>query len=94
MRKIKNTSRRICTWEKNIVCKSIILVKVLYYIPDYTHLLQEFFFQTEDIVPDIPRVHYFLNYWKENIDAIIKEVSISSSYHTQYNNSQFYKVIN
>ena len=49
--------------------KSIVTIDVFYYLPEYTNILQEFVWQTEDIVPEYPRVHQFLNYWKENIKA-------------------------
>lgn len=55
----------------------IVTIDVLYYMPDYSDIVQEFIWQTNDIVPDLPRVHRFLNYWKDNIEAVIKEVSIS-----------------
>lgn len=58
--------------------KSIVTVDVFYYIPDYT-LVQEFIWQTEDLVPDVPRVHKFLNYWRESIDATIQQVLVSYS---------------
>jgi uncharacterized protein Usg len=53
------------------------MVGILYYRLDFPLLLQEFYWQTEDIVPDLPRVHRFLNYWRLNIEATIREVNIS-----------------
>lgn len=57
--------------------KEIVLVGIIYYMPDYQSLLNEFYCQFDDVVPDIPRVHEFLNYWKNNIEATIKEVRVS-----------------
>jgi uncharacterized protein Usg len=57
--------------------KEIVLVGGIYYMPDYQSLLNEFYCQFDDTVPDIPRVHEFLNYWKKHIDAVIKEVKVS-----------------
>tara|TARA_R100001079_G_C4446028_1_gene151177 strand:- start:240 stop:494 length:255 start_codon:yes stop_codon:yes gene_type:complete len=57
--------------------KNLILIDVYYYMPDPPHLIQEFIWQTDDITPELPRVHKFLNYWKENIDAVIQEVKVS-----------------
>ena len=74
--------------------KELILVGVIYYLPDYQSLLNEFYCQFDDIVPDIPRVHEFLNYWKNNIEAPIKEVKISVSNTNQLINTDFYRVIN
>ena len=50
---------------------------VLYYMPDFSDIVQEFIWQTNDITPELPRVHRFLKYWHTNIDAVIKEVQVS-----------------
>ena len=62
-----------------IVLKEDVIVNVLYWMPDYNNILQEFIWQTEDIVPEYRRVHKFLNYWHENIEAVISEVLIANS---------------
>ena len=59
--------------------KEIITVKVEYYIPDYSHILNEFICQYEDLWPEIPRVHQFLNYWKNHIEATIRSVYVAHS---------------
>ena len=59
-------------------------VNVLYWMPDYTHILQEFIWQTADVRPEYPRVHKFLNYWNDNIEAVISEVIIADNYVTSY----------
>ena len=48
----------------------------VYYIPDYLNIVQEFILQTEDQIPEYPRITKFLNYWDKNIDGPIKEVYI------------------
>jgi uncharacterized protein Usg len=74
--------------------KRIVMVGVLYYLPEHQHILQTFHWQTEDFVPDIPRVQQFLEYWKNNIEATIKEVVVSeTAIRTRYTSAQFYKVI-
>ena len=67
-----------------ILKNTIVTVSVFYWMPDYRHVLQEFIWQTDDIRPEYPRVHKFLNYWHENIEAIIAEVRIADSYETKY----------
>jgi len=62
--------------------KHIVTLDVLYYMPDYSEIVQEFIWQTNDITPELPKVHKFLNYWKNNIEAVIKEVKVS---YTEYN---------
>ncbi len=51
-------------------------VQVVYYIPDYMNLVNEFIWQTEDQLPEYPRITRFLDYWDKNIDGPIKEVYI------------------
>ncbi|NJO62837.1 MAG: hypothetical protein HC836_32820 [Richelia sp. RM2_1_2] len=51
-------------------------LQIYYYLPDYTSILNEFFWQTYDIHPTFPRVHQFLGYWKENIQATINNIVV------------------
>ena len=51
-------------------------VQVVYYIPDYLSVVNEFIWQTKDQLPDYPRIGKFLDYWDKNIDGPIKEVFI------------------
>ena len=37
-------------------------VQVVYYIPDYLNLVNEFIWQTRDQLPDYPRIERFLDY--------------------------------
>ena len=67
-----------------LVRNTIVTINVLYWMPDYTHILQEFIWQTADIRPEYPRVHRFLNYWHNNIEAVISEVNIADNYETSY----------
>jgi uncharacterized protein Usg len=52
-------------------------IHLLYYFPDYQHLLQQFMWQTLDLSPKFPRIQQFLNYWKINIPARIKDYDIT-----------------
>ena len=63
--------------------KSLVTVDILYYMPDYTDIVQEFIWQTNDHAPELPRVHTFLNYWKEHIEAMIKEVKVAYTYENE-----------
>ena len=59
-----------------ILKNTIVTGRVFYWMPDYRHVLQEFIWQTDDIKPEYPRVHKFLNYWHDNIEAVIEEIKI------------------
>lgn len=54
-----------------------VVLRVYYWMPDYNNILQEFMWQLNDVVPDYPRVHKFLNHWHENIEAVIETVEVS-----------------
>lgn len=55
---------------------SLVMVNVLYWMPDHRNLLNEFSWQTFDLRPRYPRVERFLSHWEREIEARIKEVRI------------------
>ena len=73
--------------------KELVLVGITYYRLDYPSLLQEFYHHFEDTVPDIPRVHKFLNFWKTNIESTIKEIQVCYSGSSNYRGSPYYAKI-
>ena len=56
---------------------SLVTVRVVYFLPDYHDILQEFLWQTMDMRPGYPRIQRFLDYWRREIDAVIKEIDIA-----------------
>jgi uncharacterized protein Usg len=46
-------------------------------MPDHPSLLQEFIWQTEDTIPELIRIHRFLNHWQRNIDAAIQQIMLA-----------------
>ena len=64
--------------------KVITTVDILYWMPDHDSILQQFVWQTMDVRPKYPRLHRFLNYWHNNIDAVISEVKILDSDDSEY----------
>jgi len=52
-------------------------IHIYYYRPDYVNFIQEFIWQTEDIVPNYPRTHKFLWHWKNNIKVPIQSIEIT-----------------
>ena len=59
--------------------KILVTLDVYYWMPDYDNILQRFVWQTFDVKPKYPRVHKFLDYWHNNIDAVVNEIIISES---------------
>ena len=58
-------------------------VQVIYYLPDYTDIVNEFVWQTEDQIPKFPRITAFLDYWDKNIYGAIKEAYIYDQGHNE-----------
>ena len=58
---------------------SVVTLNVYYYRPDYTSLIQEFVWSTNDFVPELLRTQAFLSHWHKNIDAVIKEIALGIS---------------
>ena len=67
-----------------LIKNTIVTLNVYYWMPDYSHILQQFIWQTDDMRPDYPRIHKFLNYWHDNIEAVIEEVNILDNYPMSY----------
>ncbi len=55
----------------------LVTLNVIYHRPDHSWLLQDFMWQTFDIVPSLPRVQKFLNFWKDEIEAVIHSVELA-----------------
>tara|TARA_R110000824_G_scaffold151417_1_gene322387 strand:- start:139 stop:357 length:219 start_codon:yes stop_codon:yes gene_type:complete len=60
----------------SMIVREPVLIRIYYYLPDYSSLVQEFIWGTMDIIPEYPRINRFLNYWHENIDAVIASIDI------------------
>jgi len=55
----------------------MLTVEILYYMPDHPRFLQTYLWQTLDEAPKFPRLHRFLNFWREEIDAVIHSVRVA-----------------
>jgi len=60
----------------SMIVREPVLIRIYYYLPDHSSLVQEFMWGTMDIIPEYPRINKFLNYWHENIDAVIASIDI------------------
>ena len=59
--------------------KTLVTLNVYYWMPDYDNILQQFVWQTMDVKPKYPRINKFLDYWHNNIEAIVREIQICES---------------
>ena len=59
--------------------KTLVTLNVYYWMTDYDNILQQFVWQTMDVKPKYPRINKFLDYWHNNIEAIVSEIQICES---------------
>ena len=52
--------------------------EILYHFPDYPSLLQTYIWQEYDLMPDLPILHKFLDFWHLNLDGRLHSVRVSS----------------
>ena len=53
--------------------------KILYHLPDYPKLLQEYVWQEYDLVPKFPELHKFLDFWQDTLEGQLHSVYVASS---------------
>jgi uncharacterized protein Usg len=51
--------------------------EILYWMPDHPSVLQSFVWQQWDMPPNFPKLHEFLNFWKDNIEASLHSVQVA-----------------
>lgn len=51
--------------------------QILYHMPDYPALLQEFVWQHLDMAPSFPVLHKFLDFWAHNLDGKLHSVHVA-----------------
>ncbi len=64
--------------ERQLRGSRLTTAEVLYFMPDHPALLQRFLWQTDDVAPEFPRVHRFLEFWRLEIEAVIHSVTVSA----------------
>ncbi len=55
----------------------ITTAQILYHMPDYPQLLQEYIWQDLDLAPKFPVLMKFLNFWEKNLDGKLHSVKIA-----------------
>lgn len=51
--------------------------KILYHMPDYQELLQEYVWQEYDLAPEFPVLHKFLDFWERELDGKLHSVYVA-----------------
>ena len=53
--------------------------KIIYHMPDFEDLLQEFIWQEYDLAPEYPELHGFIDFWNRKIDGKLHSVYVAST---------------
>ena len=51
--------------------------QILYRMPDFRNLVQEYLWQEYDLSPEYPELRKFLDYWRKNLDGPVVSVTIT-----------------
>lgn len=51
--------------------------QILYHLPDYEQILQEFIWQDYDLAPKFPQLRNFLDFWTREIDGKLHSVYVA-----------------
>jgi len=55
----------------------LITAQIIYHMPDFKQILQEFVWQNYDIAPKYPELEKFLGFWEEEIEGKLHSVHIA-----------------
>lgn len=55
----------------------LITAKIIYHLPDFQDILQEFVWQDYDIAPQYPALKDFLQFWTREIDGKLHSVYVA-----------------
>lgn len=69
--------RTISDTEKMLLGHGLTTAEILYRMPDCQKLLQTFTWQEYDMAPEFPRLHAFLEFWREKLDGPLHSVRYS-----------------
>ena len=53
--------------------------KIIYHLPDYQEILQEFIWQDYDIAPKFPHLNKFLDFWEKKIEGKLHSIYIAET---------------
>ena len=66
-------------FQKQLAGYSITTAEILYRMPDYRSIIQEFIWQDYDLHPHFPKLHGFLEFWQKNLDGPLYKVRVAHS---------------
>jgi uncharacterized protein Usg len=67
----------VANFEKQLSDFRLTTAKIIYHLPDFQDILQEFIWQDYDIAPQYPRLADFLQFWTREIDGKLHSVYVA-----------------
>lgn len=64
-------------FERQLQGYGLTTAQILYRMPDFRNLVQEYLWQDYDLSPDYPELRKFLDYWRKNLDGPVLSVTIT-----------------
>ena len=55
----------------------LVTAQILYHMPDFQDILQEFIWQEYDLAPQFPELTKFLDFWEKKIDGKLHSVYVA-----------------
>ncbi len=65
--------------EKQLLGYRLTTAEIIYHLPDYPELLQNFIWQDFDLAPEFPVLKRFLSFWQHNIDGRLHSVTVAAT---------------
>jgi len=65
-------------FEKQLADYRLTTAKIIYHLPDFEDILQEYVWQEYDIAPQYPELKQFLQFWTQKIDGKLHSVYVAS----------------
>lgn len=56
---------------------SLTTAEILYHLPDFPSIIQQFVWQEYDIHPEFPRLCGFLDFWARNLEGELSKVIVA-----------------
>lgn len=63
--------------------------EILYFMPDYAHILQTYLWQDYDVLPNLPKLQEFIHFWEDELDGPLHSVRVSVADKGKINNIGF-----
>ena len=55
----------------------LVTLEVCYYMPRFPNIVTTFLWQTDDLIPRLPRIHKFLEHWRTEIKVPVADIKIA-----------------